>query len=415
MYETEMLSIPLPQKLRWHHHWVENANAWGKFLGRHNLPSQPSEATNIFDRPLDIYHHIAERKGASFGGEKSPTFMSMIPRLLREFPDCKIITILRHPIHIYASVQQAAKKDNFFSNPRLFALQVFLQERLLKDAFLLQQQGKHIHHITYDELVADTKATCAKMCDYLQLPYSEKMTSLEGADLSAVYTADHHIKLHAGKITPRELQAHSLSTDQQALMTYFWQRWQRMHEALRSKDDYWVFSEPLSPAAAALVKQGRTFNLQHQWKRSIYHLLPGETIRLFRAIKIMLREVKDTEQEVFTPQQITNNKTLACISSILLICAGVSTVLMSTGDLSPLLFFILAPISVGWLAGNKAMVFIAFLSSLTWTLSMAFITPEHSLWILVWNLLARFTIFFIAGIFSKHLKFTLLRFQQAPQ
>lgn len=73
LYEAELQSHDLPKRLFLHDNWLENANAWGKFLFRHGFPPYPREASATFCCPEDFYNHYAARKSAIYGGETSPT------------------------------------------------------------------------------------------------------------------------------------------------------------------------------------------------------------------------------------------------------------------------------------------------------------------------------------------------------
>ena len=62
MYEPELQSHAVPPRLFLHKHWLENANAWGKFLFRHGFPPYPKEAAKHFRCPEDLYKAYAAVK-----------------------------------------------------------------------------------------------------------------------------------------------------------------------------------------------------------------------------------------------------------------------------------------------------------------------------------------------------------------
>ncbi|MEI6035090.1 MAG: sulfotransferase [Verrucomicrobiae bacterium] len=415
MYETEMLSVNLPPKLRFRHRWLENANAWGKFLGRHQLPSQPSEAALLFKRPDDIYRHFAARKQARYGGEKSPTLMTRLGTLFASYPECKLITIFRHPADVQASVLQAGKGEAFFAKRGWLERQIYSQETMFQNAFALRQKGLEILHITYEELTKDPEATSRRICGYLLLPFDRRMTTIEGADLSAVYNTEHHRKVRSGKIAvgePRRVAG--TPSEHDAMLEMLWQRWCRMHEALAADEHSKVFSEPLPPGAARLMERGRRIIRMRALKRCIYHMLPAEAIRLFRAVKLMVNESREADGEIFTPAQLRKNRIAALLAVVVLVALGAETLILWGGAMSPLVFFMLAPISVGWLAGIGCAILSAASTAVVWTVSTSLVMPETSLGIMAWNLLARFVLLFLLGFFSRHLKSVLLRFQKNP-
>ncbi|MFM8764730.1 MAG: sulfotransferase family protein, partial [Spartobacteria bacterium] len=101
MYEPELQSHDLPQRLFLRKKWLENANAWGKFLYRHGFPAYPKDAAENFHCPEDLYEAYANHKQAIYRGQKSPTLHAYLPQLVKRFPDAKIITISRNPAAVF--------------------------------------------------------------------------------------------------------------------------------------------------------------------------------------------------------------------------------------------------------------------------------------------------------------------------
>ena len=371
MYETEMQTVCLPASLRLHNRWLENANAWGKFLARHQLPAQPAEAATRFKSSEEIYRSVAQRKGAIYGGEKSPTLTTHLERLQHRFPDCKIITIIRHPADVYASVLDAGKEAPWFSKRGWLERQLFSQETMLQSAFKLRQKGHRLLHITYDELSNDTEPTCKRICDYLELPFAKRMCSLEGSDLSAVFIANHHFKLHIGKIFPTQRNRDAIPDKLLPLLEEMWKRWSLMHAALTTGCDCEAFSAQLPSHAVCLLRIGRMIIFMRTIKRAIYHLMPSESIRFLRAVKIMLWEMKELQHEFCTPRQLFLNRVYALLISAVLLSLGSMLMVLSRGTLSPLLFFFFTPMVVGWLSGDVATLVAAAATAIVMTVCLS--------------------------------------------
>jgi len=54
------------------------------------------------------------------------------------------------------------------------------------------RRGVAIHQLQYDDLVREPAAALSAICEFIGVDYDPKMTSLEGADRSAIYNGDHH-------------------------------------------------------------------------------------------------------------------------------------------------------------------------------------------------------------------------------
>ena len=411
MYETGLCSIPLSEKLIYHTRWLENANAWGKFLSRHGFSSQPSDVTNLGDAN-QIYKAYAAKNGARYFGEKCPTLMTNLRKLVKEYPKAKIITIFRHPLEIQNSVIKAGLNDSFFSDSQILNRQLYAQEKMYQDARELLEEGYDILHISYAELCEQPEVTCRKICAYLEIPYTDRMIDLTGADLSAVYSAKHHMKLFEGRIERFPQAKVDASSRLYLSFEALAFRWDRMRNYLLNKGDESVFSEPLDSVSRSLIRQGARSCQKLRIKRRIYHLAPAETIRFFRAIKIMMIDLRELGDESVTPKQKRNNCFLACFLVLIFISSGLLLNIISRGILSPLLVYLLAPIRAAWLMGELSAMIVVLLSVLAYCLCEMYTPPSDSIFSFIWNFFTRLAAFSIVLFFTLHLKVTFLRFQK---
>ena len=65
-------------------------------------------------------------------------------------------------------------------------------EMMKKQCDALVLLGVPVHQIHYKELVGDTPKTMRGICEFLEVPFVPEVTSLEGADRSAVIGGEQH-------------------------------------------------------------------------------------------------------------------------------------------------------------------------------------------------------------------------------
>lgn len=416
MYEPELQSHDLPQRLFLHEHWLENANAWGKFLFRHGFPAYPREAKEQFHCPEDFYNAYAARKQATYGGEKSPLLLGFLPQIFERFPEAKIITISRNPAAILRSIQQAAKSERWFRRRGMLERALYAQDKLLKDSIQLQNKGHHILHLTYEDFTAAPEAECRRICDYLELPFDAKMTTLEGAELTPIYSKPHHLKLRSEKISASDAGHPDISSGWLDLLQAHWQRTQDCLTQLRS-DKRPI--QPLTPPEEKIqpaIRKGRFLHHRTRWKRRIYHLLPSELIRVFRATKSLIRTSQSIKAEKYTEAQKFRIKLVSGIFILLSLALGGIIYIRSNGEISPIPFFIFPVLVSGWFWGWKPIIISSLLSANAWTFGpkLTFSSQLPFYW-LIWNLFSRTSLLCILGLFAWHLKATLLIHQNQKE
>lgn len=416
MYEPELQSHDLPQRLFLRERWLENANAWGKFLFRHGFPAYPKEAAKQFHCPEDFYKAYADRNQALYGGEKSPLLIGYLPKVFERFPDAKILTISRHPASILHSIQQAAKNVSWFSRKHMLERALYGQEKMLQDSILLQNQGHRILHLTYEDFTATPETECRRICDYLEIPFDERMTNLRNADLSPIYDHPHHIKLRSEKITPTPAIPPDISSEWLDMLDAHWQRTRECLARL-SSDECPI--APLAPPAKKIqpaIGKGRFLHNRTRWKRFFYHLLPAEFIRIFRAAKALVQTSKSIQAENDSPRERLQTRLLCGIFILASIAIGAFLHTASLGKISPLPFFIFPVLAAGWFFGWKQISFSSLLSSSAWTFGpmLTFSTHLPLHW-LAWNLISRTSVLLILGLFAWHLKATLLIHQNQKE
>jgi hypothetical protein len=417
MYEPELQSHDLPMRLFLHKNWLENANAWGKFLFRHGFPPYPKEAAKHFRSPEDLYKAYADRKQAVYGGEKSPLLLGFLPNLVERFPNAKIITISRNPAAILQSIQQAAKSARWFARGHMLERALYGQEKMLHDSVLLHNQDRCILHLTYEEFTNNPEAECRRICDYLEIPFDERMTTLQGADLSPIYNHPHHLKLRSEKISSSAVNQPDISAEWLDMLDT---HWQRTRECLARLSSPLRPLGPLPPPSEKKIQRaigkGRFLNYRTRWKRFIYHLLPAELIRIFRATKVLIHNAQSIQAEKYSPAERLRTRLLS--GSFILASIAIGAILHTTsqGEVSPLPFFIFPVLAAGWFFGWKQITLFSLLCAAAWTFAPKLTFSAHlPLHWLAWNLIGRTSVLLILGLFAWHLKATLLIHQNQKE
>ena len=173
--------------------WLERWEFWNQALTRHRIDAEViPPGLDIRSATEVVCKQYAKRKGATVWGCKSPAYYDCLPQLAREFPSAKFIVIWRDPIAICSSIVRAAPGSHYFSR-RGMALRALLGfEELKRGCDQLAGEGAMLHQFHYEDLVRDPAAELTKICEFLKIPFDARMLSLEDADRSAIYSADHH-------------------------------------------------------------------------------------------------------------------------------------------------------------------------------------------------------------------------------
>jgi hypothetical protein len=194
-------------------HWSERWEFWGGALHRHQLDSAS------FSEGLDeeigatraIYRQFAERKGARIWGDKSPTYYVELLRLAEAFPDARFLVIWRGPEGILRSIRRAADKSHWFRKRGMVLRALMGCREMKRQCDELRRRGIAVHEIHYEELVRDPEPVMRSICDYLEIAYDPAMTSLAGADRSAIADGEHHAMVRSGRVAADDQQREVLA------------------------------------------------------------------------------------------------------------------------------------------------------------------------------------------------------------
>lgn len=230
MYESDMLTLsPLfmvPRKSAW---WLRKVDAWNGALSRHKIDPTaiPEDITDLPGAFRAVAQQYAGKKGATVWGCKSPTYYDYMTQLSDWYPDAKFIVIWRDPADVCRSIVRAAVKSPWFARPGMDLRAILGYRRMKREADELVRRGAAIYQLQYDELTRDPAAALSMICNFIGIPFDPKMTSLEGADRSAVYSGDHHSGVKSSTIVADHVRPEVLSPELKAKVErydVFWRR-----------------------------------------------------------------------------------------------------------------------------------------------------------------------------------------------
>ncbi len=184
--------------------WLERWEFWNSALTRHRIDRQqiPHSVPNLRTAAEMAWKQYA---GGALYGEKSPNYYDSLQWLSEEFPNARFVVIWRDPSDICRSIIRAAQTGSSFFAKRGITHRALIGTRRLKaECETLARRGVPLHEIQYEEMIKEPERTLSGICSFLQIPFDPQMASLEGADRSAIYEADHHAGVKSKTIGPKK-------------------------------------------------------------------------------------------------------------------------------------------------------------------------------------------------------------------
>jgi hypothetical protein len=233
MYEGDLAHLPslfwFPTNTR---RWLARWEFWNGSLSRHkvDLSEIPDGISDLKTAFRQVYIQYAQqKKGASIWGCKSPTYSDEVSRLSRTFPDARFVIIWRDLRSICRSIRKAAEKPSFFRRTGVMLRSLIGYRELKAQCDGLLSRGVPVHQIYYEDLVSDPSGTMQGICEFLQIPFDPRMTSLEGSDRSAIENAAHHTLVKAEKIIPLKKDSADLPAALKGKIDRYLYMWRKQH------------------------------------------------------------------------------------------------------------------------------------------------------------------------------------------
>ena len=179
--------------------WLARWEFWNSALSRHKIRTErlPAKVDDLPSAALAVWKQYA---GPAIMGEKSPNYYDCLQSLSRRFPGIRVIVIWRDLADICCSIVRARAGSSFFSKPGILHRAVMGYHRLKRERDALVSQNIPVHEIQYEEMIQDPARVMTGVCEFLQIPFDPRMTSLQGVDSSPIYEGSHHSQVKGGEI-----------------------------------------------------------------------------------------------------------------------------------------------------------------------------------------------------------------------
>jgi len=277
--------------------WRERWEFWNNALSRHQL--QPGKIP-VRVPGLRAATELAYREysGDAIWGCKSPTYHDAMEQLARDFPTARFIVIYRNPADICRSIVRAGRKASWFARSGMTLRALLGYAEMKKGADRIAESGIQVHLLQYEELVKEPEGALRGICDFLQVPYDPRMVSLESAERSAIYEAEHHANVKGKKIRPSGPREEVLSPALKRKIARYTHLWREEH------DGAWpAYFEPESTSAGnpTWLERLSDFLLYRSYKGFdqlvllVYCFAPLSWLRQYREMKRQPETAKQGE------------------------------------------------------------------------------------------------------------------------
>ncbi|MDB6064330.1 MAG: hypothetical protein JWR26_538 [Pedosphaera sp.] len=203
MYEADLALLrPVFWRLR-ASDWAERWQFWNGAIKRHGFdPAEFAGKPAGFRQAFElVYQEYARRQGSVIWGDKSPDLYDRMTRMARDFPTARFIVVWRSPAAVCSSMAAAAEKGaSFFRKPGMMLRGLLGCEELRRQCDRLLAAGTPLCEVDYEDLVRDPATVMRRVCRFLEIPYDERVSTLEGADRNAIHPGGHHSLLRGTQI-----------------------------------------------------------------------------------------------------------------------------------------------------------------------------------------------------------------------
>ena len=397
MYECDALNFPeLLSKPRFKGNWLERQEFYNQALSRHRLIYGNSlRGLEKVRTPEDLYEVYSQGKDAILWGEKSPFYCSHLERLAKRNPQSPFILIWRDPVEVYRSVRCAGRTTRFFRRPGMLSRLIVYQEEMVAQAAALEKAGRHVHHVTYADLIDKTPEVCEGICNFFGIPFDPHMLDLGSADLSAVYRAAQHDHLRRGVIQRQKIPTELLDERIVRKLERFRNRWCRLSPgkfvAAKSAEN------SREPSFFERLRHRITGKMLCAWddtKRVLFEFMPLDWLRTYRGTAHWFFAKHDNR---FEPKRTLSEQIAAHWVTILvsyLMLAIVTKIDSFDPHFSLLPFYALPSavlaLTMNWRWGTCAALIAACMGP---ALLRTFDASFAEIQVMLWNSAMRFTLF----------------------
>lgn len=296
MYEAELPVLwPVFRKPVGSSDWPERWDFWNQAVTRHQVDAEkiPPNLSDLKSASRAVFGEYARKKGATIWGDKSPNYYDSMNRLARLFPNARFIVVWRNPADTCRSILRAAAAGSSYFRKRGMTLRAVLGYRRFKAEYdNLVARGIPVYPVDYEQLTRDPAGLMPEICAFLRIPFDPRMSSLEGADRSALYGGEHHALVRGDRIVARSKRPDNLPPSLKKKIARYISLWRE-----ESGGTWPAFCDPLDsdPGKPTIFERLfdeiryrslRTFDLITAW---VYSFVPLFVLREYREAKAIIR------------------------------------------------------------------------------------------------------------------------------
>jgi hypothetical protein len=285
--------------------WLERWEFWNNALSRHHLETSklPARIPDYSTAAAEVWKQYA--KDALYG-DKSPNYFDAMQTLSREFPTSRFIVIWRDLADICRSIVRAGEGSTFFAKRGMMHRALIGYRKLKRDCDALVSRGIPLHQIQYEEMVESPDTVMQGICTFLQIPFDSCMSSLAGADRSAIYEAPQHAGVKSEKIGSDGKPKPTLSPELSAKIARYVAYWK--NESAGSWPNYPQSAGDVEPASF-LERAGdeayfRVLRHFDRFTAFVYCYAPISVLRRYRSAKAQPSALR--AQETAAPSEASN-------------------------------------------------------------------------------------------------------------
>ncbi len=270
--------------------WRERWEFWNQGPSRHGIAieSMPSQVSDVWEATRIVYQEVARRKQATIWGEKTPHWYDDPLRKAEKFPDARFIFLWRDLHAVIGSMARAAITHNFFRKAGLATKAILGNERLKEACDALKAQGQPVLEVNYEDLTSNTSECMQQICRFLEIPFEPGVTSLEGADRSAISAGDceHHALIRRDRIVCQREQTEIPAPALRAKIDRYNCRWKQRYADKWPKYPLQLPEGTRSPDLVELWRDRITSQSVMYWDHAVtlsYAITPVALARWWRA------------------------------------------------------------------------------------------------------------------------------------
>ncbi len=267
--------------------WRERWEFWNQGPSRHGIAveSMPANVSNAWEATRVVYQEVARRKQATVWGEKTPQWYDCPLQMAEKFPSARFIFLWRDMNAVMESMCQAARTERFFRKVGIANRALIGNENLRKACDALKGQGRAVYELNYEDLTSNTSECMRQICLFLELPFESRLTSLEGADRSAIYSGQHHAMVRSEQVVGERKQTDLLAPALKAKVNRYICRWRRRYDGKWPKYPLYLSGDSRPPRLIELWRDWITYQVvrcQDKLIAVIYAVVPIDVARWLR-------------------------------------------------------------------------------------------------------------------------------------